>query len=156
MPLEIRLAYNEIEKVKELFIEYMSALDTDLAYQDFGSELDNLPDKYILPLGRLYIAIYNGELAGCIALRPHEKNSCEMKRLYVRPKFRRLRIGYALVEKIINDIIHMQYDKMLLDSLPSMGSAIELYKKLGFYEVEPYCHSPIEGTVFLQKDLRSE
>ena len=156
MSLEIRLAYDGIEQVKELFIEYSTTLNTDLAYQDFSNEFDNLPDKYSLPKGRLYIAIYNSELAGCIALRPHENNCCEMKRLYVRPKFRGLNIGIALVDKVINDAIYMRYDKMLLDSLPSMSSAIALYKKMGFYEIEPYCHSPIKGTIFLEKDLRKE
>lgn len=154
MALEIRLAYDEIEKVKELFIEYMSALDTDLSFQNFNDELDNLPGKYILPYGRLYLATYNKELAGCIALRSLDKGRCEIKRLYVRAQFRGLRIGYTLVETIISDAVDMHYNKMVLDSLPSMDSAVALYKKMGFYEIEPYCYNPVAGTVFLQKDLR--
>ena len=90
------------------------------------------------------------------SVRPLDEKRCEMKRLYVRPQFRRLKIGHALVEKIIAEATDMQYDTMVLDSLPSMGSAIALYKKCGFYEIEPYCYNPVKGTVFMQKDLHGK
>jgi len=86
-------------------------------------------------------------------LRPLDENRCEMKRLYVRPKFRGISIGHSLVEMIISDAESMKYDCMVLDTMPTMKSAITLYKKFGFFEIEPYRYNPVAGAVFLQLDL---
>ena len=153
MSLKIKLAYGELEKIKELFQEYSAALGIDLDFQDYEKELANLPDKYTFPHGRLYIATYNNVLAGCVALRPLNGNRSEAKRLYVRPPYRKLKIGNTLVEKIITDAKDIGYDNIVLDTLASMKPAIGLYKKLGFYEIEPYCYNPIKDAIFLQKDL---
>jgi len=148
--LEIRFAYDKLEEVKVLFNEYTATLGVDLAFQNYAAEIANLPGEYALPNGRLYIAVYNDDLAGCIALRPYDGKCCEMKRLFVRPQFRGLNIGYALVESIIADAENMEYDCMVLDTLPSMKSAIMLYKKFGFFEIEPYRYNPVMGAIYMQ------
>ena len=153
MSIRIKTAYDELDEIKELFKEYSAALGIDLDFQDYEKELANLPDKYALPHGRLYIATYNDVLAGCVALRPLGGNRCEMKRLYVKPQYRKMKIGNALVEKITADAKDIGYENMVLDTLASMKPAICLYKKNGFYEIEPYCYNPVEDAVFLQKDL---
>lgn len=156
MPLEIRPAYDELDKVRTLFTEYTAMLGLDLAFQNYKDEFDGLPGSYGMPRGRLYIADYGGELAGCVALRPHGENDCEMKRLFVRPQFRGLQIGKALAEKIIIDARDIGYNYMVLDTIPSLESAIRLYKGLGFYETEPYCFNPVEGALFLRLDLQAQ
>lgn len=160
MSIEIRLAYNEIEKVQELFDEYTKMLvesNSDfkvyLEFQNYSKELDNLNEKYGPPNGRLYIAFSDNQLAGCIALRSINKACCEMKRLYVRPQFRGKKIAKSLIELIINDAKETGYSYIVLDTLPVLREAIDIYKKFGFYDIPKYNDSPIEETVFLRKDL---
>jgi len=151
--LQILLAYNMIEKVRELFIEYQTTMNLDLRFQNFDAELANLPGDYALPGGRLYIAMHGDHLAGCIALRAIDNQNCEMKRLFVRGQFRGLGAGRALSERIIKDAQEIGYSRMVLDTFASMKEAILLYKKLGFVEIEPYNNNPNTDAVFLGLDL---
>ena len=79
--------------------------------------------------------------------------TCEMKRLYVRPQFQGLRIGRSLAERVIGAAKKMGYESMHLDTLPSMKNARLLYASLGFREITPYRHNPIEGTAFMELQL---
>ncbi|MFL6374090.1 MAG: GNAT family N-acetyltransferase, partial [Pyrinomonadaceae bacterium] len=139
----------------KLFREYESWLGMSLCFQGFDEELATLPGKYAPPQGRLLLAYWAQELAGCIALRPFTASGvCEMKRLFVRDEFRGLRVGLHLVERVINDAREIGYSKMLLDTHPEkMGKALELYRSHGFAEIPPYYENPHDGVVFMQLDL---
>ncbi len=149
MQIEFKEAYDDLESIRLLFEEYTRSLGIDLAFQNYAQELANLPGKYAAPDGRLYIAYANGVPAGCIGLRRFDMQRCEMKRLYVRDRFRGLKIGELLAEKVIGEAKAIGYRAMLLDTLSSMQSARGLYKKLGFTEIAPYYNSPVAGTCFL-------
>ena len=149
MSLQIRTAYDEPDKVRELFVEYQTTMGLDLRFQNFNDELANLPGKYAEPLGRLYIATYDGNLAGCIAIRAIDEESCEMKRMFVREAFRRLGIGRALAEQVIRDAKSIGYARIILDTASTMREAISLYRKLGFVDIEPYYNNPNDGIVYL-------
>lgn len=153
MSLEIKYAYNDIAKVKELFSEYINMLGISLSFQNYDNEFNNLPGAYSFPKGRLYIAFVDQIPAGCVALRPYNEFSCEMKRLFVRPEFRGYGIGHQLTEKIIEDSKEIGYKHILLDTLSSLKNSISIYKQLGFYEIEPYYHNPLENAVYMQLDL---
>jgi len=160
MPLEIRLAYDDLDNIKELFAEYVKLLfGLERNFQDFldlqayDDEVDRLTEKYGLPNGRLYIAYLDNQVSGCIALRRIDDTTCEMKRLYVRPAFRGHNIGAALVETIVRDAKEIGYQSMLLDSLPALKQAIALYERMGFYNIPPYNDSPVARTVFMKLDL---
>ena len=144
---------NNLEAVKMLFEEYADSLDFDLDFQDFEKELAALPGDYAWPRGCLLLTEYEGQLAGCVALRPLGDTVCEMKRLYVRPEFRGLGIGGALAEAIIERARKIGYDHMRLDTAPSMQAARALYMSLGFRRIEAYRYNPIEGAVFMELEL---
>ena len=140
----------DLKEVKKLFGDYASALGISLDFQGFDQELANLPGDYSPPDGSLLMALSEGEVAGCVALRKFANGICEMKRLYTKPQFRGLGIGRALCEAIIVRARRIGYDRMRLDTLPSMETARALYASLGFKEIEPYRYNPIEGAHFME------
>jgi GNAT superfamily N-acetyltransferase len=144
----------DLSVVRRLFREYADGLGVDLCFQDFEAELASLPGKYAPPHGRLLLA-WDGDAAlGCVALRPIDGNDCEMKRLYVRPEARGLRLGRLLVERLLAQARGIGYRRICLDTLPTMLSAQRLYESLGFGPIEPYVHNPVPGAKFLGLNLR--
>lgn len=124
-----------------------------LDLQNYDEEVKHLESKYGMPDGRLYLVYCDGKLAGCIGLRKIDNQNCEMKRLYVRPEFRGKKLGNILIEKIIGDAREIGYSYMLLDTLPFLQSAIHIYKKFGFYEIESYNNSPMDTSIYMKLDL---
>lgn len=160
MSVQLVPAYNFQQEISSLFSEYVEILmEGDpsfgeyLAIQNYEDELKHLERKYGLPEGRLYLAYSDGELAGCIGLKKIDNLNCEMKRLYVRPRFRGRDIGNSLIRQIINDAREIGYQSMLLDTLPFLESAIHMYKMHGFYEIESYNDSPMETSIYMKLDL---
>ncbi len=154
--LIIPLKTNEINEVRKLFIEYQKELGHDLCFQDFRNELDTLPGKYKEPDGHLLLLKdeQNETIAGCIALKKFEKDICEMKRLYVKPQFRHKGYGRILVTEMLNVAREKGYKEMILDTLEILKPAIQLYKKFGFKITKPYYHNPLEGVVYMSKEIK--
>jgi len=148
-----KVTAEDIETVRSLFLEYASSLNFDLCFQNFSEELKNLPGDYSPPSGSLLLANYEGEPAGCIALRRIDDRTCEMKRLYVKDIFRGKNIGKLLVDKIILEAKIIGYDKMRLDTTSTMRSAQKLYRSAGFYEIDPYYPNPLEGVLYMELKL---
>ena len=148
--VEITEAYGHLDEVRALFSEYAASLEIDLSYQNFSKELSGLPGKYASPDGSLFVALVDGQTAGCIALRRFDETRAEMKRLYVRPAFRGFHLGRLPAERAIDAARSAGYTAVLLDTLSTMNTAKQLYRELGFVEIEPYYDSPVIGTTFLQ------
>jgi putative acetyltransferase len=150
-------ASSELEAVRTLFAEYAGTLNMDLCFQNFGVELSTLPGEYASPRGGLLLATVDGELAGCCAMRPLDTvdypNACEMKRLYVRPAYRGLRLGRLLAESILDTARLAGYGCILLDTLSDMEAARALYEELGFEDIPPYYYNPIAGAHYLKAEL---
>ena len=160
MNIRIVYGYDYKDEIKSLFTEYTQYLvenDSNfkeyLEIQKYDNEIDNLEDKYGMPWGRLYIAFYENQVAGCIALRKLNETECEMKRLYVKPEFRNKGIAKMLVEKVVSDSKEIGYSSMLLDTLPFLQTAIKMYRKMGFYEIGCYNDSPLDSTIYMKLDL---
>ncbi len=140
----------------ELFAEYVESLGFDLSFQNIEEEVANLPGEYAPPEGRLFLALLDGQPAGCVALRQLSSAICEMKRMWVRPQFRGKKIGHALAERVVNDARQIGYRKMVLDTIDTMAEAMAIYRSLGFKSVQPYYYNPIDGATFFEKDLTEE
>lgn len=154
MPVEIVSGHGEehVPVLRALFGEYASALGVDLSFQDFERELAELPGEYAPPGGRLLLALAP-EPAGCVALRPYEPGVCEMKRLYVRPEHRGSGLGRRLAEAIVAAGRDAGYERMRLDTMPTMEAARGLYRSLGFIEIEAYRFNPVHGTTYFELRL---
>jgi len=144
----------QIAQARELFLEYAQSLGFSLCFQNFDRELAGLPGDYAPPGGRLLLAEYRGQLAGCVALHQLAPGVCEMKRLYLRPQFRGKGLGRVLAETVIAAARSTSCRKMRLDTVePVMPNAVAMYRRLGFKEIEPYCANPIEGALYMELEL---
>ena len=144
----------DIQNARELFREYEAWIGISLCFQNFENEVASLPGDYQPPNGRLLLAIEAEELAGCIALRKLSLDTCEMKRLFVRPEARGQGLGRKLVEEIIGEARDIGYQRMRLDTLPGrMDTAIALYRSVGFREIPPYYDNPVPGATFMELAL---
>lgn len=132
----------------------VSIFTSEHTYDDVRKKF---PGEHVPPFGRLYIALSDGEVGGCIALGKLSDTACEMRTLYVRPAFRGTGMGSKLVETVLNDARDIGYTHMRLDTLPFMQSALRLYHSLGFQDREPYgnvSESLKKYICYLEKDLR--
>ena len=144
----------QIAQVRELFLEYAQSLGFSLCFQNFDQELAELPGDYAPPAGRLLLAEYDAQLAGCVALHKLDSAICEMKRLYLRPQFRGQGLGRLLAERIIAEARQIGYERMRLDSVePVMRDAVAMYRRFGFKEIAPYRPNPNPGVLYLELQL---
>lgn len=144
----------ELEIVRQLFREYEKELDENICFQSFEKELNDPLKKYGPPSGDLLLAYRDEMVAGCIALtQMKEENVCEMKRLYVKPAFRKNKIGKVLVEELIISAKEKGYTVLRLDTLSKLQPAIALYENFGFKNIPAYYNNPIESVVYMEKAL---
>ena len=144
----------QIAEARELFLEYAQSLGFSLCFQNFDAELAGLPGEYAPPDGRLLLATVEDRLAGCVALHKLDSNTCEMKRLYLRPQFRGKGVGRAVTNRIIAEARQIGYQKIRLDTVePVMKDAVAMYRRLGFREIDPYRANPMAGALYMELDL---
>jgi len=146
-----------LDATRMIFREYEASLDVDLCFQNFEAELATLPGEYAPPQGALLLALVDGDVAGCGGLRPlpgtDYANACEMKRLFVRPAYRKFGLGRLLAQALLDRGMQAGFSAMLLDTLDEMEAARGLYASLGFEEIPPYYFNPIPGAHYLKADL---
>lgn len=153
MEIVVASSGQQLEQVRSLFEEYWASFGFTPCFQNFGEELAGLPGKYAAPSGRLAVATCHGEPAGCVALRRIDDARCELKRLFVRPKFRGAGIGRALLSWILAEARNAGYREAFGDTMPVMRDALALYERAGFEQVEPYAEDPTPGAIFIRLKL---
>jgi GNAT superfamily N-acetyltransferase len=155
-----------IRLARELFLEYFDFLRTDVDKVDdldqippltgYKEELAELPGRYAAPDGRLLLALYDGEAAGCVAFYRFGSGICEVKRLWTRRKFRGKQMGRTLVETLVSEARKSGYSTMLLSTVDILTEAIALYRSVGFEPTEPFFEmSPelLEHELFMKLEL---
>lgn len=142
-----------LDAIRRLFRDYERELDEDICFQSFDQELEDPLLKYGPPKGILLLALWDSKPAGCVAYTVLEEGIVEMKRLYVAPEFRQLKIGAALAEQIMERAVSAGYHLMRLDTLEKLKAALKLYERLGFVRTAPYYFNPLEGVVYMEKRL---
>ena len=142
-----------IEQVRDRILEYTTALGRDLGFQDIDNELSDPAGKYTPPAGEILAAYEDGTVWGMVAYHRHSGERCEMKRLYVDPRYRGQHLGERLVKQIIEHAKNAGYKEMVLDTLEPMVPAIRLYQKFGFEVCEPYYHNPFSDVIYMKKRL---
>ena len=150
----------------ELMAEFMAwdSAQTEKAGLDPNEFLDfyyrsgdsKFPGVYAPPEGCLLLATHLQDAAGCIAFQRMTPDICEIKRMYVREKFRGMRIGVNLMQELISKARAAGYGTMRLETTTFMQAAIAVYSSLGFKTRTPYYTIPqnFSGvTVFMELDL---
>jgi ribosomal protein S18 acetylase RimI-like enzyme len=145
----------QLQQVRGLFREYFVEIPAEYCFQGFEREIEGLPGQYAPPAGSLLLATISGESAGCVGLRPFPlPRVCEMKHLYVRPSFRGYKLGFLLVQEVINQARSKSYEYLRLDTHPpSMRAAVALYERMGFVTVDSSPLPAVPGLQYMQLKL---
>jgi ribosomal protein S18 acetylase RimI-like enzyme len=143
-------APHHYEMAGALFREYAAQLGVDLCFQDFASELNQLPVMYGKPTGCLILVMQGVRPVGCGALRKLSDGICEMKRLYIRNEARKLNLGRCVAERLVERAAALGYEAMRLDTLADMTAAQKLYRSLGFREIAAYYSNPLSNSVYME------
>ena len=142
-----------VREYTDAILQQDSAVARTLASQHFEDELKDTKKKYGFPDGRMYILLVDGRAVGCVALSRNDDRYCEIKRLYVRPKYRGQNLSRILCDKVIEDAKAIGYQYMRLDTFSFMKSAICLYEEYGFDYIEKYNDNPAENALFMELKL---
>jgi GNAT superfamily N-acetyltransferase len=144
----------EVDAVRMLFAEYKQAVGVDLWFGSaFQRELEQLPEPYEAPGGRLVVAREGDEFAGCGALRPVGADTVELRRLWVRRPFRKRGLARAIVESLLAWAREAGYRKVRLEVLSVMPQADTLFRALGFEPLPEDRASPFPGSILLGRRL---
>ena len=143
----------DLNAVLDLYREYIASTSVDLAFQGNDEEFNNLSKKYSSDESKIFLATINQKPVGCAAFRKVDDDTCEMKRVYVRPTARGSKLGAKLVERVLQEATESGYKKICLDVLPEFKAALALYQSYGFVQHPPVTNNPVPGTQFLGLDL---
>ena len=160
MGLRFELAYDRLEEIAQLLFEYTESIIAGnsevkdcLDQQNYTQEAAHLSEKYGVPKGRIYIAYLDEKAVGCGGIKPLEEDICELKRLFVREEYRGQHIASSMLKQLISDAKEAGYKKMRLDTFAFMESALKMYYKYGFYEIEKYNDNPAPSAIYLELEL---
>jgi putative acetyltransferase len=153
----IELAHNPylLSQVKELLAEYGNYMYNDLRLTDgkdiFYNDLEHFPTAgYLPPAGTFIAAISADEIAGCIGIKKFNSDNCEMKRMYIRPRFRGKGTGKLFFLYVSDWCRRAGYKSILLDTNAEMHEAVSLYHSCGFKEIPPYCINKNDHPLYME------
>jgi putative acetyltransferase len=131
-----------LEEIREHFVALGVA--SDRAHYD--EEIAHFEELYGPPRGRMLLAVIDGEPAGCTCIRDWE-GGAELRRVFVRPAYRRRGVARLLVSAAIDEARSLGYPRMTLITMRQFSGAMALYASLGFTEIEPYRPGVVTGSI---------
>ncbi len=141
-------------EVERLIREYLDGLPFEVDFQDVEAELADLHAVYGQPGGAaLLVRLGDGRAVGVVGVRRFDQRDAELKRMYLEPAARGRGAGRLLAEVSISVARSLGYRRLLLDTVARLGTAIAIYEALGFVEIEPYRHNPLEDARYFALDL---
>lgn len=143
--------------VRKRYRDSPGMIDTYFDDSTWEQDLASLNGEYGAPHGATLLAFHGGNLAGCVAMRKLERGTCEMKRLYVRREYQKCGIGRRLCERLLRCARDRGFHRMRLETGDQQHEAQELYRALGFREIDPYYqHPPIlkSRVIFMEASLQ--
>lgn len=143
----------DLEAARLLILAHAESLREHPGSDQVRADAESLPGPYAPPRGRLYLARLDGTPAGCVALRPLDTVTGEVKRMFVLPTARKNGIGRALMERLLADAPRLDYRTIRLGTLEEMTAARALYRQLGFVEIPRYRADELIDTVFYERLL---
>ncbi|CAN5163089.1 GNAT family N-acetyltransferase [soil metagenome] len=150
---KIAATADDFSEGKSLFQQYAKSLDFDLSFQGFSDELENINRQYNKPTGALILATYKSITIACTGIRALTNDTAELKRMFVLPGYRGLKVGHKMLTFAIHTSKELGYKSIRLDTLPGMTAAIKLYLEFGFENILPYRFNPFPEAVFMEKTL---
>lgn len=150
--IEIQEIYDvaTLDGIRVLFREYQSLIGNAVCFQGFQAEVQSLPGCYAPPRGCLLHSLVDGRLSGMVALRELTPQCAEIKRLFVRPEYRSHGVGRCLMETVLRRAQQLEFQRVVLDTLPTMVDAHRLYQRIGFQQIDAYYENPVPGTRFFE------
>lgn len=143
----------DYDVARQLFREYAVHIKIDLCFQGFEKELEEIAVQYAPPSGGIILCRVGNDIAGCAGIRRITENMAELKRMFIRPAWHGKGFGRQLLDRSLQLAKQLHYPAIRLDTLPSMKSALGLYRAAGFEEIAPYYHNPNAGVIFMEKKL---
>ena len=165
------------EAARSLVSEYLRWVG-DIARSSYGLSFDldamvhsDIEDrsKFYPPSGRFYLVQHAASFVGVGCLKRLAPTVGEVQRMYVQPHVRGVGAGRFLVERLLEDAATLGYTTVRLESLRALAAAHDLYRSVGFREVEPYADNSMsayqdpatlaryrENAVFMELSLQAE
>jgi GNAT superfamily N-acetyltransferase len=143
----------DIAAVRRLVHAHADARATTPGVEFVRADADRMPGPYVAPRGGLWLAVSLDAGVGCVALRPLDAHSAEVKRMFVDPEWRGRGLGRALMETVIDGARQRGYRTLRLGTLGDMDAAQGLYRSLGFVPIERYRPDELMDTRFFELSL---
>lgn len=152
----------DLRTVRRLFQDYRHWIDehrdttptaegtVTAGLRGIDKQIAELPGAYGPPRGEILLAFIDDEPVACGALRELEPTVGEIKRLYVRADHRGPEFGKILTSALLRRSRELGYERVRVDTLPTMFSAIQFYQELGFHPIPPYWPHPVRDAVFFE------
>lgn len=98
-------------------------------------EVDHISDSYLLPRHAYIVVEREGQVLGGGGIGPlagGPEETCELRKMYLRPDLRGLGVGRQLLERCLAAARELGYRRCYLETVEQMLQAQALYRKLGF------------------------
>jgi putative acetyltransferase len=118
------------------------SLEESIAYHESRGELRDMDDiqrNYFENGGIFLVMLDDNHFIGTGAIRQLEDDICELKRLWLLSQYHGTGLGYRMIQELFSFAREKGYKRIWLQTdAVQQSRALELYRRLGFYEIPRY------------------